>query len=141
MFRRPPRHRESRSGVSTVEFAVVAPVFLLFVFGLLEMGRMMMIQQSLTNAAREGCRTALLATTTNSSDVEAAVRNYLQSVLKNASDSGEVRIQVPSNLSGATSGSELTVSVDVDYADVSWLPFQFLGLNPTIGAQQTGLRE
>jgi len=52
-----------------------------------------------------------------------------------------VSIQVPSNLSGATSGSELTVSVDVDYSDVSWLPFQFLGLNPTIGAQQTGLRE
>jgi hypothetical protein len=44
-------------------------------------------------------------------------------------------------MSTATSGSSLTVAVEVNYADVTWLPLGYLGLNPTIGATQVGLRE
>jgi Flp pilus assembly protein TadG len=139
MFKRNPRLR--RDGVAAVEFAFVAPIFFLLVFAIIELGRMMMVQQSLTNAAREGCRKAVLATTTNSSDVETAVRKYLQSVMSNASDSGAVRVTVPPGMSTATSGSSLTVAVEVDYADVTWLPLGYLGLNPTISATQFGLRE
>jgi len=131
----------TRSGVAAVEFALVVPVFFLLVFALIEFGRMMMVQQSLTNAAREGCRTAILATTTNSSDVEAAVRNYLQSVMSNASNVDEVRVTVPTSLASTASGTDVTVSVDVDYSDVSWMPFGYLGVNPTIRAEQTGQRE
>jgi Flp pilus assembly protein TadG len=130
-----------RRGVAAVEFAFVAPIFFLLVFGLIEMGRMMMIQQSLTNAAREGCRTAVLATTKTGADVEEDMRDYLQSVMSNASDTGKVRINVPGDLAGVASGAILTVSVEVDYLDVSWLPLGYLGLNPTIGASQIGVRE
>jgi len=130
-----------RSGVAALEFAFVAPVFFLLVFGLIEMGRMIMVQQSLTNAAREGCRTAVLATTVDSGDVEAAVRDYLQSVMSNASDASEVRVTVPGSMAGTASGTELSVAVEVDYADVSWVPMGYLGLNPTIQAEQIGKRE
>lgn len=134
--RTPPRF-----GVAVLEFAFIAPVFFLFVFGLIELGRMLMIQESLTNAAREGCRTAVMATTVNSSDVEAAVRNYLQSVVSNASDVGEVRVTVPGSLANCASGTELTVAVEVNYSDVSWLPAGLLHVNPKIRAEQTGRRE
>ncbi len=43
-----------------MEFAVVAPVFLLLVFGMIEYGRMVMVQQVITNASREGARVAVL---------------------------------------------------------------------------------
>ncbi len=132
---------DGRKGIAAVEFALVAPVFFLLLFALIELGRMMMVQQSLTNAAREGCRTAILATTTSSSDVEAAVRNYLQSVMSNASNVGEVRVTVPAVAATTASGTDLTVAVEVDYTDVSWLPLGYLGLNPTIRAAQTGQRE
>ncbi len=46
-----------------VEFAVVAPLLLGLVFGIIEYGYLFMVQQSLTNAAREGCRIAILQTT------------------------------------------------------------------------------
>ena len=128
-------------GVAAVEFAIVAPIFFMLVFALIEFARMMMVQQSLTNAAREGCRTAVLATTKDSSDVESSVRDYLQSVMSNASDSGEVRVTVPASLSNTASGTILTVSVEVNYGDVSWLPFRYLGLDPTIAASQIGIRE
>jgi hypothetical protein len=135
------KKRTTRSGAATVEFAIVAPIFFLLVFGLIEMGRMMMLQQSLTNAAREGCRKAVLATTKNGSDVEADMRDYLQSVISDAADTGKVRIDVPDNLADVASGNILTVSVEVDYLDAGWLPFGYLGLNPTIAASQIGVRE
>lgn len=130
-----------RSGVAAIELALVAPVFFLLVFGLIEFGRMMMVQQSLTNAAREGCRTAVMASTISSSDVDAAVRDYLQSIMHNASNVDEVRVTVPSGLASCASGTDLTVAVEVNYTNVSWVPLGYLGLNPTIRAAQTGRRE
>ena len=73
--------------------------------------------------------------------MEAAGRNYLQSVMSNAADAGEVRVTVPASLAAAASGTELSVSIDVDYSDVSWLPLGYLGLNPTIAVSQIGQRE
>lgn len=100
-----------------------------------------MIQQALTNGAREGCRSAILATTINSSDVESAVRDYLQAVMSNADNADEVRVTVPAVDVNTASGTDLTVAVEVDFTDVSWLPFDFLAINPTIGAEQTSQRE
>ena len=139
---RSERHwRPSRLGTAAVEFALVAPVFFLFVIGLIELGRMVMVQQALTNAAREGCRTAVLATTIDSADVDAAVRDYLESVMSSAASADQLRVTVPAGLAVAASGTDLTVAVEVDYQDVSWLPFRYLGLNPTIAAEQIGKRE
>jgi hypothetical protein len=42
--------------------AVVTPIFVLLVFGLIEFGRALMIKQAMTDAARAGSRTATLAT-------------------------------------------------------------------------------
>jgi Flp pilus assembly protein TadG len=139
MFRR--NRTALRSGVTTVEFALVAPVFFLFVFALIELSRMMMIQQSLTNAAREGCRIAVMANTINSSDVDTAVRNYLLSVTSKASKPGKVRVTTPSGLANCPSGTNLTVAVELNYQDVTWLPIDYLGLNPRIRAEQSGWRE
>ncbi len=52
--------RRNRRGAAVVEFAVVAPVFFLLVFGMIEFGRAIMVQQILTNASREGARVAVL---------------------------------------------------------------------------------
>ncbi len=130
-----------RSGVATIEFALVSPIFLLFVFGLFELGRMLMIQQSLTNAAREGCRAAVMATTVNGTEVESAVRNYLQSVSSKAADPAKVRVTVPSSLNNIPAGTGLTVAVELDYKDVTWVPLGYFRFNPRISATQTGRRE
>ena len=130
-----------RKGVAAVEFAFVAPVFFLLVLGLVEMGRMMMVQQSLTNAAREGCRMAVMGTTTSGSDVDAAVRDYLQSVTSKALDPAKLRVTAPANLGQLSLGDHLKVGVEVNYMDVTWVPLGYLGLNPTIRAEQSGYRE
>ena len=48
------RCRSNRQGAAAVEFALVVPVFFLMVFGMIEFGARIMVQQLLTNAAREG---------------------------------------------------------------------------------------
>ena len=60
---------------------MVAPLFLLFIFALVEFGRYVMVEQALTNAAREGSRTAALATTKDTLRVRAAVDDGLRGVL------------------------------------------------------------
>lgn len=56
--RRSPRARR-RSGTALVETALVLPVCLLFIFGIMEYGRYLMMMHLTNNAAREGARYAV----------------------------------------------------------------------------------
>jgi Flp pilus assembly protein TadG len=134
-------NKSLRSGVATVEFALVVPVFLLFVFAFFELGRMLMVQQSLTNAARVGCRRAAIATTLKSSDVDKAVRDCLHSITSKASDPAIVRVNVPANLAACPTGTELMVAIEVDYRDVTWVPLGYFGFDVELCAAQTARRE
>src|SRR5262245_50873139 len=53
------RDRRSR-GQSLVEFALVVPVFLLILMGILDFGRAVLAYNSLSNAARDGARVAIV---------------------------------------------------------------------------------
>ncbi|MBM4608636.1 pilus assembly protein [Rhodococcus hoagii] len=50
------RRFRSESGAAAVEFALVVPILLLLVLGIIEFGRAYNIQNSLSAAAREGVR-------------------------------------------------------------------------------------
>lgn len=52
------RGRRVRNGQSLVEFALVLPVFLLVLFGLIDVGRLVYMNSVLSQAAREGARVA-----------------------------------------------------------------------------------
>ncbi len=133
--------RQRRRGAACIEMAVIAPYLFLLVFGSIEFARMVMVKQSLTNAAREGCRTAVLALTDNDNDVESAVRQYLRGSIADYSDSETVRVSIdPTNVANQPTGTTITVSVEVDCGDVSWLPAGFLG-GVTLQANATMNRE
>jgi Flp pilus assembly protein TadG len=67
--------RRHRSGQSLVEFAVVLPVFLLVLAGILDFGLGLYSQMTIINAAREGARFGVVDTSTSTlvSDVKARV--------------------------------------------------------------------
>ncbi|MCP4593948.1 MAG: pilus assembly protein [bacterium] len=58
------RHPRAR-GAALLEFAVVCPLLMTILFGIMEYGYVFLVQQSLTNAAREGCRIAVLQSSTD----------------------------------------------------------------------------
>lgn len=133
--------RIRRRGATAVEMAIVAPLFFLLILAIVEFARMVMVQQALTNAAREGCRKATLTTTKSDSVVEARVRQHLQTSLANANDTGACRVTVtPSDFSTITEGTFITVHVEVNYSDVTWLPPKFLG-NAVLHGKATVKRE
>jgi Flp pilus assembly protein TadG len=55
-----PRVRDRERGATAVEFALLLPVLLLIVFGIIDFGRALNAQITLTQAAREGARLAAL---------------------------------------------------------------------------------
>ncbi len=115
--------RRNRGGAAAVEFAVVAPLFFLMVLGMIEFGRMIMVQQVITNASREGARMAVLDGATTAG-VRTAVQNYLQG----ASIRDAVVAVNPDPPTSAGYGAPVTVTVSVNFNQVSWLPSpMFLG--------------
>ncbi len=71
------RVRRRRSGVALLEFALVVPMLLLLVFGILEFGWYAKNSLAVSNAAREGARAASVGRSTT--DIDARVRNSLAS--------------------------------------------------------------
>ncbi len=115
--------RKDRRGAAAVEFAVVAPVFFLLVFGMIEYGRMVMVQQVITNASREGARIAVLDGSTTA-DVTGAIEGFLHSASINGADIAVA----PNPPSSAVYGAPVTVAVSISFNQVSWLPSpMFLG--------------
>ena len=109
--------RRNRRAAAAVEFAVVAPVFFLLVLGMIEYGRMVMVQQVITNASREGARQAVLDGSTTA-EVTTVVNDYLTS----GSISGATVTVTPNPPTNAEFGDPVTVSVSIPFSQVSWLP-------------------
>ncbi len=112
----PNRHR----GVAAVEFAVVAPVLFLLILGMIDVGRALMVQNMLTNAARDGARAASLGGAT-AVEVEAQVVSFLAG----SNVPGSSVTVTPNPLTSAAVGDPVTVDVQVPYSAVSWLPSSF----------------
>lgn len=56
------RHADRERGASLIEFAIVLPIFLLLIGGMVDLGRAFFTKVTLTNAAREGARSAMYGT-------------------------------------------------------------------------------
>src|SRR5947208_1304045 len=52
--------RQSRRAQALVEFAMVAPIFFVLLFGIIEGGRFIFYYETLNNATREGARYAIV---------------------------------------------------------------------------------
>lgn len=117
------RRSHDRRGTALVEFAMVAPVFFLFMVGAIEFGRAIMVQEVLTDASREGARVGILDGS-QTTDVDNAVNAYLTAM----SVTGATISVSPTNPGTQPSGTQVTVTVSVPYNAVSWVPAPwFLG--------------
>jgi Flp pilus assembly protein TadG len=109
--------RAQRRGAAAVEMAVVSPVVVLLVLGMIEVSRGVMVQHLLTNAARDGARSAVLSGA-EAGAVEAQVADYLSA----SSVPGSTVAVSPNPLTLAQSGDPVSVTVSVPFNAVSWVP-------------------
>jgi hypothetical protein len=89
---------------------------------MIEFGRAIMVQQVLTNASREGARVAVLDSATPTASV---VKNKVVDYMKNggipAATTDMVTI-TPTEPTTAGYGAPVTVTVQISFDKVSWLP-------------------
>lgn len=64
------RHRLRERGAAAVEFALILPILLILVGGVIDFGRLYYTQIQLANAARDGVRLAALGTTYTTSQIQ-----------------------------------------------------------------------
>lgn len=122
-----------------VEFAIVAPIFFLLIFGMIEFGRVVMVQQLLTNASREGARLGVLNDAT-SSQVQSKVVSYLAGASITIT-STNVGVVYAADTSSPGSGESVTVTVSVPFNQVSWLPSPMFLKDKTLSASSGMRRE
>jgi Flp pilus assembly protein TadG len=107
---------------------------------MIEYGRMVMVQQVLTNASREGARVGVLDPPTGQTSlplVTTTVNNYLTS----AGIIGAAITTTPTEPSAATYGQSVTVKVSVPFSNVSWLPTPIWLGSKTLSASSVMRRE
>jgi len=69
--------QDAESGAALVEFTVVAPVFFLLVFGIIQFGMIFSLQNTMLNAAREASRSMAVQSLT-ASQAQTVAANYLK---------------------------------------------------------------
>ncbi len=110
-------------GASAVEFALVLPVLMLILFGIIEFGFIIFDKAVITNASREGARAGIVYRVNASntpiavptSTIQGIVDNYCASYLVSLGSSGTATTST--NVTGdcSTPGNSLTVSVTYPY--------------------------
>jgi Flp pilus assembly protein TadG len=73
-----------RRGVAAIEFALVAPLFLLFAFGLIEFSRLLWTDNALEYAAEQAARYALANPTASATQIRAVAVGQVPTVDPNA---------------------------------------------------------
>jgi Flp pilus assembly protein TadG len=130
------RRGKQRRAAAAVEFAVIAPLMMLLTFGLVEIGRIMLVKQTAIHATREGAR---LAIHPNAKDAEIFARVNQELALLGISDA-TVEME-PSSLELAEPGSAVTVRVRMDLQAISVVPGLFNFAAGDIVAESSMRRE
>ncbi|MDB2526056.1 pilus assembly protein [Mariniblastus sp.] len=117
------RYRRARLGAAAIEFACVLPFLVLFLMGSVEVGRGVMVKHVLEEAARAGCRVAVFESST-AADVNSIVGTAMDAA--NLSGSNYTVTIDPPNPQGLEAFQPVTVSIEMNFADVSWIPTTFL---------------
>ena len=102
-----------RPAQSLVEFALVVPLLLLFILGIIEMGYALFVYTGVQNAAREGARTAAVRPCPSSAD-KTAIANATINRIPVLVDTSKIT-QIPAysngNPTAATFGDVVTITV------------------------------
>ena len=102
--------KRDQKGQSLVEFALVVPLLMLIILGIVEFSRLFELVNVVTSAAREGARVAAV-TAPDVSRVQNTARNVLTA--------GSVTQTPTISVSGPNGLSEITVTVRVTYTPIT----------------------
>ena len=104
------RQLKEERGQAMVEFAIVLPIFVVLLFGIIQFGIVFSNYETLTDATRAGARVA--AVSRNNADPTGAATSAVRT---SASDLNQSNLAITVN-SAWTSGSDVTVQATYPYS-------------------------
>ncbi len=110
-----------QKGVAAIEFAILLPVLLVIIFGIIEFSILLYDKQVITNASREGARIGIDidvdgSTRSTAGEITSVVTNYVASnLITFGTPNTPVTTVTPADLSGMARGDNLTVTVSYNY--------------------------
>lgn len=120
----------SRRGNTLLDAALVLPILLSLTFGTVEYGYFFFVKHTMQGAAREGCRVGILPTADNT-QVRTAIATSLHAAGLNSSqstlDAKYTLTTTPSNVSGQTAGTSITVQIDCTWSNIGVRPLGLIG--------------
>lgn len=107
--------KDNQSGAAAIEFALVLPVLVLILFGIIEFSIMLYDKAMITNASREGARAGIVYAypdRVSETEIIAVVNQYCQDHLISFDEASTVSTNVTP---GTGAGDPLTVNVTYEY--------------------------
>lgn len=118
-FKRFSKRHNRRRGAATVEFAVICPLFLLLLAGIVEVGQATRVNHMLSTVSRRGARSASMSGA-SSSVIASRIKGQLSKMCGLKEQDINVTVAVAGDaskdLSSASKGDEIEVSVSVPYS-------------------------
>lgn len=138
MASRRKKRVSARRAAAVVEFAICAPVVFLIFIGMIEFGRIMMVQHVVTTSAREGGRECILINASQSS-VEDVIEEGLATI---GVDDDEYSLTISPAVGSASSGDTVTLTVSVPITSVTAFGSMWFGsdyqLSSTVAMRKEG---
>lgn len=118
------KSRHQMTGAAAVEFALVLPVFLILVFGLIELSLILYNSAVITNAAREAARAGVVLRQPKPStaEIQQVALTYAQGQLISFGTQTAPTVTVTSGVGGSF-GTPLTVNVSYSYTSLGLSTF------------------
>lgn len=108
-------------GSAIVEMALVLPLFIMLLVGIVEFSRVLMVKQVITNAAREGARAGAI----NLDDAQALANanSVTQSYITSSGvDLGSANVTSIFVTTGGSQGLQVTIDYNYDSLLTPWIP-------------------
>jgi Flp pilus assembly protein TadG len=110
---------KDQKGGALVEFAIVLPLLVILVIGIIEFGLLCYNKHIIANASREGARAAIIAGDDSLGDaaIRTIVKNYCNSRLLDFSGNSvtDADIDLDPNRATLGFGDDFTVAIEYDY--------------------------
>ncbi|UKA58031.1 TadE/TadG family type IV pilus assembly protein [Arthrobacter sp. FW306-2-2C-D06B] len=119
--------RSSERGAVAVEFAILAPLLIMLLLGIMEFGRAYNVQVSLSNAAREGVR--VMAISNDQTAAKTAAKNAAVSLNPQLADTN-----FTFSPASCTSGAQMSVTIKYTLSTLTGIagPFPMQGVGVMI---------
>lgn len=126
-------NEKKERGAAAVELAIILPLLLLLLLGIMEFGRAYNVQISLSQAAREGARHAAIHWNDDDLDVEGTA-------LAAAPSLDGLPVEIADNADSCGTADEVEVTATVDLGSMTgFFDVSMFGLPPLFPVSMTGV--